>query len=173
MNGQLTPSERDFLHKSILEYKPRIVLEVGTWKGGGSTWQITTALEKNGFGLLHTCETEKEFFDEANDIYKGNRFIKLWNMHSNTLIMGMISRNQIPDFIFFDGPEDEETAFKDLLVLLPVLEIGALFSMHDFDPPSIKASNVRPYLENSPKWTLISKLTAPESVGICLYKKIS
>jgi hypothetical protein len=47
MDGQLTIEERKFLHTTVLAEKPSLVFEIGTWKGGGSTWQIATALKSN------------------------------------------------------------------------------------------------------------------------------
>jgi predicted O-methyltransferase YrrM len=172
MNGQLLDKERKFLHDAILLYKPDIVLEVGTWKGGGSTWQIVEGLKKNRKGLLFTCETEKEFFDEAIKLYEGNNLIHLCNVDSCELIRELISTNQIPDFLFFDGPEDISTALYDFESLDKYLKPGSIFCMHDWEnPPSIKASFIRPYLEALVTWEPIKQLTFPESVGICLWRK--
>lgn len=166
MNGQLTPKEREFLYETVVKHKPKICLEVGTWKGGGSTWQIVKALEYNGFGVLYTCETEKEFFDEAYPLYRGNNHIRLYNQTSHFLINEMIRDQDIPDFIFFDGPEDESTAVEDFLQINSYLRSGCVFTMHDYDPPSIKAKKMRPFLESLPLWRVECILTAPESVGL-------
>lgn len=50
IDGQLNEAERQLLTKEILEAprKPRAVLEVGTWLGGGSTLHILRALHRNG-----------------------------------------------------------------------------------------------------------------------------
>lgn len=172
MNGQLTVKEREFLHQAVLDYKPELVFEVGTWKGGGSTSQIVKALEKNGKGILVTCETDKEFYEEALGLYKDNQFIELYLVSSDIVITDLLSKERIPDFLFFDGPEDRETAYDDFRYIEPALKSGSIFCMHDWDWPSIKAETIRPYLECSKRWSLISKLTLPESVGICLWKKI-
>lgn len=166
MNGQLMPKEREFLHQAVLEMRPMIALEVGTWKGGGSTWQILTGLEKNGMGVLHTCETEKDFFDESVKLYHEKTRINLYYKKSSEVIESMISTNTVPDFIFFDGPEDEQTALVDFNTLNPFLKSGTVFLMHDWDAPSIKAKLMRPYLENLSRWRILSVLTAPDSVGL-------
>lgn len=171
MNGQLTDSERKFLRQAVLIAKPQLVLEVGTWKGGGSTWQIASALFENNHGMLYTCETEKAFYDEAMSLFKYHSHVRLHLQPSCSLIQRMISNDEIPDFIFMDGPEDETTAMNDLNSLMPYLRCSALLCVHDFDPPSIKAAQLRPYLENSNEWELMSSLSAPESVGICLWRK--
>src|SRR5437588_650673 len=47
--GQLSAMERELLTNSVLQAsrKPQIVLEVGTWLGGGSTLHLLRALERN------------------------------------------------------------------------------------------------------------------------------
>lgn len=166
MNGQLMPQERTMLYEAVIEAKPSVVLEVGTWKGGGSTWQIVEALKKNAKGILYTCETEGEFFNEAKALYYENPFIKMHLMKSSDLISYMMEELIIPDFIFFDGPEDETTAVEDFLAIDPIVKKGTIFMMHDFDPPSIKAKHMRPLLENLYSWQILCVLTAPASVGL-------
>lgn len=164
--------EREFLYQAVIDYKPSLVFEVGTWKGGGSTWQIMRGLEENKNGNLITCETDREFYQESIELYKNNAKIQIHFAPSDKMISFLLKDLNYPDFLFFDGPEDEDTAYIDFLSLNPVLKKGALFCMHDWDDPSIKARKIRPYIEKSEQWELISKLTSPDSVGICLYKKI-
>lgn len=172
MEGQLMPKEREFLHEAVLQYKPTLVFEVGTWKGGGSTWQIVKALEKNEMGKVITCENDAEFYMQAIRLYNGHGRIEIRYASSKNVVNEMIEDNEIPDFLFMDGPEDRETAYDDFIQLDPLMRRGAIFSMHDWDAPSIKADSIRPYIENLKTWKLINKLTHPESVGICLYEKI-
>lgn len=166
------PKEREFLHESVIAARPNIVLEVGTWKGGGSTWQILEALKKNGSGMLYTCETDNDFFRESKELYGNDPQIEVCHESSESLISGMIQKNLIPDFIFFDGPEDADTAFKDFITLDPLLKSGCVFMMHDFDPPSIKATKIRPFLLSNVDWNVNKILTLPESVGLCHAVKI-
>ena len=59
--GQMMPQERKFLFDAVFECKLKTVLEVGTWRGGGSTLQIIQALNMfGGIGTLHICETNIE-----------------------------------------------------------------------------------------------------------------
>ena len=64
--GQLNSVERQLLSDTILnaESKPEVVLEVGTWLGGGSTIHILRALEKNGAGHLWGIEADKSVYEQ-------------------------------------------------------------------------------------------------------------
>ena len=58
--GQLNDEERRLLTNAILNAanKPEIVVEVGTWLGGGSTLHILRALERTGVGHLWGIEAD-------------------------------------------------------------------------------------------------------------------
>lgn len=192
MEGQMWPEERKLLHNAVLDCKPAVVLEVGTWKGGGSTLQITSALLKNASqsdtptsGVLHTCELDSSLYEEAKRNYDGipeSNHVKFYNQSSDQLIGHLIENGEAEKlgFIFFDGPEDPDVSINDFMTLDKYLQIGTFFCMHDWDPMlgpdgprSTKALRLRPYLENLGTWETIKTLTYPDSVGIVLAKKIS
>ena len=176
MIGQLLPQERSLLFDTVLKAQPKLVLEIGTWKGGGSTYQIASALFSTFSGVLHTCEVDPEFFAEAAEIYntdKWRNIVFCHNIPSTQLINQLIANNTIPDFIFEDGPEDPALNIADLLLLEPHLKKGTIFAAHDWDLDlrvdggiSIKSQLIRPYIENSPKWRIVEYITKPISVGM-------
>ncbi len=181
MEGQLYPIERQLLFDTVLRAKPKVVLEIGTWKGGGSTYQIATALRQLGSGKLYTCEVDRAFFEEARGIYTNNweNIVECHYMASTDMINYLLSNNIIPDFVFNDGPEDPELNLNDFLLIAPHLLQGAVFGMHDWDTDirvdglvSVKAKLLRPYLENSPEWRIEAYLTRPESVGMVMATKL-
>jgi predicted O-methyltransferase YrrM len=169
--GQLWPREREFLFNAVRMTKPLIVLEIGCWKGGGSTMQIAMALRDTP-GKLYTCDPDQQMFQTAKDVHYGNNQVWVFHLASIAMIRMMMFSRMTPDFLFFDGPEDAHTALDDLMAIEGRLQPGATFCMHDWDAPSIKAEKIRPYMEGSKKWQLVSKLTKPESVGICRYQKL-
>lgn len=211
MEGQMWPEERALLYTAVMECNPTITLEVGTWKGGGSTLQIATALQqlskpkvvcdhttntpdiiannelraivsmKNG--ILHTCEVNEDFYAEAVRGFANSSLsehIVFHNIPSTDLIKQLIVTKQIPQFVFFDGPEDPELNINDFKLLDEHLPIGTYFCMHDWDLgiradglSSTKAQLLRPYLEQLPTWKILRTLTAPVSVGIVVAKKIA
>jgi len=182
------PEERRFLYEAVRERNPVVALEVGTWKGGGSTLHITSALYEHGTWsarLLHTCEVDLNLFNEAVAAFENTHlrpYVNFNNKPSTVLINELIQSGQASQlgFVFFDGPEDPELNINDFKLLDPHLPVGTYFCMHDWDLgtradglSSTKATLIRPYLENLPTWQILSTLTAPASVGIVLAKKIA
>src|SRR5690242_3573 len=97
--GQLWPAERAALHEEVRARRPSLVLEVGTWYGGGSTAQIVGALARNGHGHLHSCEVDKEAYDRASVFYPpGDTPVTLHFLHSSKLIERLIAAGTVPDF---------------------------------------------------------------------------
>src|SRR5260221_5883532 len=100
IEGQLLPDERRALHRQVIDSRRRLVLEVGTWKGGGSTLQIVTALMANGEGHLHTCEPNAEFHSQAADLYRGDLFARHVTLHndgSQHVIARLLDAGLCPD----------------------------------------------------------------------------
>src|SRR2546427_8308612 len=66
VEGQLSHLERELLVKGILSAAspPKVVVEVGTWLGGGSTLHILRALEKNGQGHLWGIEADRGIYEQ-------------------------------------------------------------------------------------------------------------
>jgi predicted O-methyltransferase YrrM len=175
MEGQLFDVERKFLYDAVLGCLPTRALEIGTWKGGGSTFQIASALQLCG-GILYTCELNREFYDQARASYAGHALEKHIIFHllpSTAVINIMVGCDRVPEFVFFDGSEDPDENLNDFMLLDRHLVAGARFCAHDWDPgPSQKAVKLRPYLEQLPTWRIVRQLTAPESVGIVLAVKL-
>ena len=65
IEGQLNDTERRILTEAILRApkKPQVVIEVGTWLGGGSTLHILRALEENGVGHLWGIEADRSIYE--------------------------------------------------------------------------------------------------------------
>ena len=180
MEGQLWPEERKMLHQTVINLKPELALEIGTWKGGGSTYQIADALVKNGKGRLVTCEPDPTLFAIAKNTYEveleGKMPVQLVNDYSHNVIENLIKHNQIPDFVLMDGPEDPDVCVNDLKALQDLMRPGSIVAFHDWDlgvrPDglvSTKSKLVRPYIEGSELWECVGSLTAPVSVGFSVW----
>ena len=187
--GEMSMYERYKLFCWVSEYKPKIIFEVGTGVGGGSTHHMAYAIEtiKNN-GIIYTCDPIRSI--DYKLMLRFPSIIKFHSLKSQELLNNMINEKLIPDFIFFDGPEEPEIAMNDIIELEKHIKIGTIFSMHDWDSyrqldkaTSTKSKQIRPYLENSENWKLIDILKSDvkncdesdreyDSVGLCLYKKI-
>jgi len=170
-DGQLLPAEREFLYRSVMAHRPAVVLEVGTWNGGGSTLQIHHALCAIEYGMLYTCETDAERFATAHAYYHDKLHIECRHQPSTDLIEDLIATGTIPDIVFFDGAEDADLTLSDFKLISEHMKPGSIFMCHDWDAPSKKAASLRPYIEVADDWDLVECLTAPVSVGMCKYVK--
>lgn len=176
--GEMLPLERQYLYNTIIVTQPEVILEVGCGEGA-STYYISEAVRRNKKGLLYTCDPDRQptldFLRKYDD--ECNHF----RMKSSVLIDYMISINKIPDFIFFDGPEDLQVALDDFLKLEPHLKAGTTFCMHDWCTEkraydgaiSTKALLLKDYINKSPNWKLTMELSGTkepaESVGFAFY----
>jgi hypothetical protein len=82
LKGQLNQIERNYLHNLVIDKKPDIILESGTWYGGGSTLAMVSALKNNNKGILYTYETHIPFYNVATKYYRNSiyyNYIKLLN----------------------------------------------------------------------------------------------
>jgi hypothetical protein len=112
--------EFTYLHEAVLEAKPKLVIESGTFLGTGSTLAIATALLKMTRGILWTYELNEIFYKKAVDFYTSKfenfGFIKFYNMN----FVDAVKRFDYPtyrmiDFVFLDGgDEDFDGAIKDI-----------------------------------------------------------
>lgn len=182
MEGQMWPEERILLQQTVQKLRPATALEIGTWKGGGSTFQIASALLQNNYGTLHTCEPDSNLYEIAFNTYTvelSNKYpVILYNNYSHNLIEYLIEQNLIPDFVLMDGPEDPNVCINDLKMLEDHMKEGSIMSFHDWDTDlridgliSTKSVLVRPYIESSKKWQLIASLTKPVSVGLSIWQR--
>jgi hypothetical protein len=81
-DGQLSNVERDYLFNLVVSLKPNLVIESGTWQGGGSTLFLVKALFENKAGQLHTYETYTPYWECANNFYEQSvykPYISLFN----------------------------------------------------------------------------------------------
>jgi len=62
----MSEAERRFLTDAIrnASKKPQVVLETGTWLGGGSTLHILRALHQNGTGHLWGIEIDRSIYTQ-------------------------------------------------------------------------------------------------------------
>lgn len=185
-DGEMLPLERYKLYNWITKISPKIIFEVGTGVGGGSTYYIASAIKNSNYNTqLYTCDP---FRSPNQDFLNDFNFVKFYKNYSNEMLDILLKSNIIPDFIMFDGPEDPEVAYNDIMILEKYIKQDTYFCMHDWDHYrpyddnySTKSIKIREYIENSNNWELIEQLNANtknsnyddkefDSVGLCLYK---
>ena len=177
--GQLNDAERALLTEAILRapVKPKVVLEVGTWLGGGSTLHILRALEANGEGHLWGVEADQAIYDKmianirsaaANCVH---RFTPLFGRSEEVIpkwLAGQKGTLKI-DLIFLDGGNNPGEQICEFQLLEPYIPVGGRLMSHD--AKMRKGKWLVPYLSLLDNWHV---QFCPESdVGLMLASKTS
>lgn len=167
IDGQMSQTERRALHDAVREARPRRAFEVGTWRGGGSTLQIATALHEAGYGTLYTSETDSRLHHEARTAYARHypylleRIQFLLGASTDVFPPLLIESHGSADFVFLDGAEDADQSWRELQMFEPHVPSGAVLCMHDWYTE--KARLVKPYIESSPLWRIEYVLAGNDS----------
>lgn len=105
--GQLSQEERKYLTNVVLDIKPNIILESGTWFGGGSTLSLVDGLYQNKRGILHTVEEVLGFFEVANNYYLNSKYLNFIKLYNSSFI-SVINNMNLSDvnLIFLDGGDE-------------------------------------------------------------------
>jgi hypothetical protein len=141
IDGQLNPRERAILTASVLEKNPppEVVLEVGTWLGGGSTLHFLRALEKNKTGHLYGIECDRSIYDRMIANIRSaapeaaHRFTPLFGFSQQVLPKWIA--DQKPGFkidvAFLDGGNNPMEQIDEFRLIDPHMPIGSRLLAHD------------------------------------------
>ena len=167
-HGELSPCEREALYRWVFAINPRVIVEIGTGKGG-STCYMAQAIKDNDIKCrLFTCDPKRK---PVKEFFIDYPFVDYRRAMSNVLLEYIRLNGIIPEFIFFDGPDDARLALKDFRTLNGISRKGTYFSMHDWE--CNKASQLKPYIDGLRFWKKVEIIgNRKDSVGLCLYKKI-
>ncbi|MBA2434084.1 MAG: class I SAM-dependent methyltransferase [Chthoniobacterales bacterium] len=159
--GQLNAAERRLVTEAIVKAprKPRVVLEVGTWLGGGSTLHLLRALEQNGEGHLWGIEADRAIYERmlANIGSAApealHRFTPLFGFSDVVIPKWLAEQGNdfLVDVAFLDGgdnPLEQITEFRLLDARIPV---GGQLLSHD--AKLRKGRWVVPYLSALDNWS--------------------
>lgn len=155
IEGQLNETERKILMEAVAKAQPEVVLEVGTYLGGGSTIHLLKALQANAKGHLWGIEADHSIYkcmitniqDAAPEACE--RFTPLFGFSQKVLPQWLKEHPQV-DIAFLDGgnnPMEQITEFKFIAPHIPVG--GELFS---HDVKLRKGKWLRPYIEQLDNW---------------------
>ncbi len=178
--GQLSDTERRMLTEALIgaPKKPEIVLEVGTWLGGGSTLHILRALEKNGTGHLWGVEADRSIYDQMlANIRTGapevaGRFTPLFGFSEDVLPQWLREQGEgvSVDFVFLDGGNRPGEQIIEFELLAPHIPVGGQLMAHD--AVMRKGKWLVPYVSRLDNWE--SRLHEDSSeVGLFYAKKVA
>jgi hypothetical protein len=179
IDGQLNAREREILTRAILEANPRpqIVLEVGTWLGGGSTVHFLRALEKNGAGHLFGIECDRTIYKQMIDNIRAwapeaaHRFTPLFGF-SQQVIPKWIAE-QKPGFqvdvAFLDGGNHPFEQIEEFWLIDAHMPVGSKLLSHD--AKLRKGKWLVPYVSLLDNWR--SELHDVSNEGLFVASKIA
>ncbi len=141
IEGQLNTREREILTAGVIEKdpKPQVVLEVGTWLGGGSTIEFLRALERNGEGQLFGIECDRTIYERMIENLRGaapdavHRFTPLFGFSQQVIpqwIGGQPPGFQI-DVAFLDGGNNPMEQMEEFWLIDGHMPVGARLFAHD------------------------------------------
>lgn len=160
IEGQLNEKERQILTEAILHApkKPEVLIEVGTWLGGGSTLHILRALNKNNVGHLWGIEADHSIYEkmlaniQAAAPDASSRFSPLFGFSQNILPDWLTkqSRNLTIDFVFLDGGNRPLEQIEEFKLLDSFIPVGGQLMAHD--AKLRKGKWLGPYLSKLDNW---------------------
>ena len=166
--GQMNPEERKALYDLVFENKPKTILEIGTARGAGSTYFISSAIANAGYEAeFHTTELNPEFYEYAQHLYDGvigylRPFVKFH------LCNGLRYTSDNPhriDLLMLDAEEDP---CEDLYLFTNVkrfMPIGSFLVMHDWNTG--KTDVLRDLLPRDADWRQVSV-----TIGLAIYQRV-
>jgi predicted O-methyltransferase YrrM len=160
IEGQLNADERKLLMDAIRapEKKPAVVLEVGTWLGGGSTIHILRSLEENGAGRLWGIEADRSIYEQmianirAGAPEAAHRFTPLFGFSQRVIPAWLAEQKntfQI-DFAFLDGGNNPMEQVTEFRWIDPFIPPGGQLMAHD--AKLRKGKWLVPYLSRLDNW---------------------
>ena len=160
--GQLNDEERRLLTNAILDApkKPEVVLEVGTWLGGGSTLHILRALERNRVGHLWGIEADHSIYNEMlENISRAapeviSRFTPLFGFSYEVIPLWLrgLGPDAKVDLVFLDGGNNPGEQIEEFHLLDPYIPIGGQLLAHDANLR--KGKWLVPYLQRLDNWNV-------------------
>jgi len=143
IDGQLSAGERQLLTETILgsSRKPQVVLEVGTWLGGGSTLHILRALHQNNEGHLWGIEADQSIYERMiKNIGLAapealSRFTALYGKSQKVIPKWLAQQDQNPDFqidlVFLDGGNNPLEQITEFDLLNDRIRVDGVLMAHD------------------------------------------
>jgi predicted O-methyltransferase YrrM len=158
--GQLNDEERRVLTDVILDApkKPVVVLEVGTWLGGGSTLHILRALERNGIGHLWGIEADHSVYNKMLENIRRaapeaiSRFTPLFGFSHEVIPLWLKSLGPEAkvDLVFLDGGNNPGEQVEEFHLSDPRIPTGGQLLAHD--AKLRKGKWLGPYLRRLDNW---------------------
>jgi len=126
-------SDCNFLYLLIRKFKPKVIVEIGTWIGS-TCFSMAQAVRKNGVGKIVTIDIKNacQIPSEYDDIIEYNP-----NTYSSVVLDRMIKAGEQIDLMFNDGMVDE----FGMKLINQLFHVNSIFVTHDYVPPFDKGND--------------------------------
>lgn len=159
--GQLDPEERQLLYETVMERKPVFVYEVGTCRGGGSTYFIAQALANLEMGgVVYSTETNHEFHEHATQLYEHGamrdlgQHVVLFEGDACQVLRKLLMHSV--DMFMLDGSEDAVEALYQWAMFREHSSVGTVAAFHDWG--DTKSVLVKSVIERDKDWRLVKQV---------------
>lgn len=160
IEGQLNAEERRILTDAVRQgpRPPRVVLEVGTWLGGGSTLHLLRALQANGEGHLWGIEADRSIYERMLANLRAaapeavTRFSPLFGFSQKIIPRWLAEQpaGTAVDLAFLDGGNNPREQVVEFDLLAPHIPVGGQVFAHD--AKLRKGKWLGPYLRCLDNW---------------------
>jgi predicted O-methyltransferase YrrM len=155
IESQLHPVERRILSRRVKTLSDAVILEVGTYKGGGSTLTFLEALKRNSSGKLIGIEADPDVFAQmkANIASVDRRlfdFFEPISGFSQDVIPKLLTEYPHFDLAFLDGGNNPREQIEEFELLKDAIPVGGFLFSHDANLR--KGHWLVPYLSELDNW---------------------
>jgi predicted O-methyltransferase YrrM len=158
IESQLHPGEKELLKRTLAAFDAPKILEIGTYKGGGSTLTFLQVLKNKGRGKLFGVEAAESVFKEmkANISSVVPDYAELFEPihgYSQVVIPSLLRRINRFDLAFLDGGNNPREQIEEFALLKDAIPVGGFIFSHDANLR--KGRWLVPYLMELDNWRTV------------------
>ena len=192
--ASIGPQQGELLRSFIINFKPKVCLEIGCFIGVSTLW-TAAALADNGGGVLHTVDHygDKLPFGRQTYLFHPDAlgYIRArleeadladYNVQhpgDSVFVGGQYDAliGETLDFLFIDGDHTVQGATADFALYEPHLREGGYLLLHDIYPDICgwdgPAHLIEHVIKPQPdRYQIVELTTAPHNFGMALVKKL-
>jgi predicted O-methyltransferase YrrM len=136
IESQLSPSEKAILKQAVEAFASPRILEIGTYKGGGSTLAFLESIKSKGNGSLIGVEASAEVFSEMKANIESVdpdyfRFFEAIEGFSQQVIPEILTKVSAFDIVFLDGGNNPREQIEEFELIKDAIPVGGYLFSHD------------------------------------------